>query len=118
MFPCDKCLVNVMCKTPCDELSKLIVDDFEDSKVVKKILSLKFDSNRNYTFRKGLIKVNVYIRNYKTGIHWFKEGFCHRENGPAIKWSDGSEYHWLYDIFLWSYNHEGYKNLRINRNIN
>lgn len=31
------------------------------------------------------------------GKFWFKEGKCHREDGPAVEWTDGSKSWYLED---------------------
>jgi len=35
---------------------------------------------------------------YYDGTYWFLNGKCHREDGPAIEWNDGSKEWWLNGI--------------------
>ncbi|MFW9871780.1 MAG: hypothetical protein ACFFG0_01675 [Candidatus Thorarchaeota archaeon] len=123
MFVCKTCLVQATCKIACvnfmENIKKLTYDDIENNP--KKILMLLknncLKTSQSFEFRKGNLLIKLTFTVLKVGLHWFSDGYAHREDGPAKIWCDGSEYHWLYDIFLWSVGHNGKEVLRINRRV-
>lgn len=122
MLICETCLVLPICRTACiDLISNLENLSYEDIEAnAKKIMTLLKDTQNNFRaieIKKGNKSIKLEINYRSVGVQWFVDGYAHREDGPAKMWSDGSEYHWLYDTFLWSFGHDGKPVLRINPKI-
>jgi hypothetical protein len=86
---CNKCLIKPICQIACDELLdyNFELEDFKNEKVLLRLLKKGIEK----TFKFGNIKIKFESKYYC----WYKNGKLHREDGPAIEWSNGYKEWWI-----------------------